>query len=154
MLPGNELPDRGRMFFFVDVGGAKPIAGGVGWRGVPLRTDSRRGQRLLTDTVHSPAPRVSAGLNFAVILLSKAIDIGRDTVHPPLTWSPFPYEGKDLTRRKVGSSSNDGRDTSYFQLLFPSAHSAPRRGSGLIFTSSTASGSPSPQGEGLNALDI
>ena len=38
----------------------------------------RRGQRLPTDSEYSPAPRVSAGLNFAVILLSKAMNVGRD----------------------------------------------------------------------------
>ena len=39
----------------------------------------------------------SAGLRFAVILLSKAMDVGRDhLIHRKR--SPFPYEGKDLTR--------------------------------------------------------
>ena len=35
--------------------------GGVGWRGLPLRTDSRRGQRLSADTVPSPVPREAPG---------------------------------------------------------------------------------------------
>ena len=32
------------------------------------------------------------------------------TVHPPLTRSPFPYEGKALTRRKGSGCSNVGRN--------------------------------------------
>ena len=51
---------------------------GVGWRGLPLRTDSRRGQRLPTAKRHSPAPRVSASIRFAVRSLSKAMD--RETI--------------------------------------------------------------------------
>ena len=35
--------------------------------------------------------------------------------HPPLTRSPFPYEGKALTRRKVSKSSNIGRGTSHIR---------------------------------------
>ena len=46
--------------------GRSPSPAGVGWRGSPLRTDSRRGQRLPTDIRLPPAPRVSAGLRFAV----------------------------------------------------------------------------------------
>ena len=47
----------------------------------------------------SPAPARSAGLRFAVILLSKAMDVGSDhLIHRKR--SPFPYEGKDLTRSK------------------------------------------------------
>ena len=46
-----------------------------------------------------PRLRVSAGLNFAVILLSKAMDVGRDhLIHRKR--SPFPYEGKALTPSK------------------------------------------------------
>ena len=62
---------------------------GVGWRGSPLRTDSRRGQRLSTDTVPSPAPARSAGLRFAVRPLSKAMNVGRDHLIPRKR-SPFP----------------------------------------------------------------
>ena len=92
-------------------GRAKPIAGRGGLEGVPLRTDSRRGQRLSTDTMPSPAPARSAGLRFAVILLSKTMDVGRDhLIHRKR--SPFPYVGKDLTRRKVGWTYTVGRDTS------------------------------------------
>ena len=40
-----------------------------------------------------PRLRVSAGLNFAVILLSKTMDVGRGhLIHRKR--SPFPYEGK------------------------------------------------------------
>ena len=47
-----------------------------------------------------PRLRVSAGLNFAMIALSKAIDVGRDhLIHRKR--SPFPYEGKALTRLKL-----------------------------------------------------
>ena len=81
-----------------------PLCGcGVDWR-------ERRGQRLPTDSVLSPAPRVSAGLRFAVILLSKTMDVGRDhLIHRKR--SPFPYEGKDLMPDKVGETANVGRDT-------------------------------------------
>ena len=41
----------------------------------------------------------SAGLNFVVILLPKAMDVGRDhLIHRKR--SPFPYEGKALTPSK------------------------------------------------------
>ena len=43
----------------------------------------------------------SAGLRFAVILLSKTMDVGRDhLIHRKR--SPFPYEGKALTPLKLG----------------------------------------------------
>ena len=41
--------------------GRSPSPGGVGWRGLPLRTDSRRGQRLPTDIRPTPAPREAPG---------------------------------------------------------------------------------------------
>ena len=44
------------------------------------------------------------GARFAVILLSIAIDVGRDhLIHRKR--SPFPYEGKALTPRKVGETA-------------------------------------------------
>ena len=47
-----------------------------------------------------PRLRVSAGLNFVVIALSKSVDVGRDhLIHRKR--SPFPYEGKALTRLKL-----------------------------------------------------
>ena len=46
----------------------------------------------------------SAGLRFAVILLSKTMDVGRDhLIHRKR--SPFPYEWKDLTRSNEGGTS-------------------------------------------------
>ena len=54
----------------------------------------------------------SAGLRFAVILLSKAIDVGRDhLIHRKR--SPFPYEGKALTRLNVGVAVSVRRGTSH-----------------------------------------
>ena len=82
-------------------GGAKPFAGRVGWRGLPLRTikGADTGFRR-TNGIH-PRLRVSDGLNFAVIALSKTVDVGRDhLIHRKR--SPFPYEGKALTPLGVG----------------------------------------------------
>ena len=59
------------------------------------RTQASDGQRIFTRAARS------AGLRFAVILLSKTIDVGRDhLIHRKR--SPFPYEGKALTPDKVG----------------------------------------------------
>ena len=78
---------------FAQPGGAKPFAGWGRLEGFTPPHNFRRGQRLPTDSGFSPAPRVSARLNFAVIPLSKAMDIGRDhLIHRKR--SPFPYEGK------------------------------------------------------------
>ena len=47
----------------------------------------------------------SAGLRFAVILLSKAVDVGRDhLIHRKR--SPFPYEGKALTPFEMGVTAS------------------------------------------------
>ena len=109
------LPDREWVFPFTSAGGAKPIAGRGGLEGFTPPHHTRRGQRLPTDSMPSPAPRVSAGHNFAVILLSKAMDIGRDhLIHRKR--SPFPYEGKDLTRPKLRRDCPAGRNSS---LLTP-----------------------------------
>ena len=78
--------------------GCPPLRGSVGWVGgvhpsAPLkaRTAASDGQRTFTRAARS------AGLRFAVILLSKALDVGRDhLIHRKR--SPFPYEGKDLMR--------------------------------------------------------
>ena len=44
-------------------------------------------------------------IDLAVIILSKSVDVGRDhLIHRKR--SPFPYEGKDLTRLKVGVIAN------------------------------------------------
>ena len=71
-------------------------------------------------------------IDLAVIVLSKSVDVGRDhLIHRKR--SPFPYEGKDLTRLKVGVTANVGD-------------------SGLSRTSSTANAVPLPLiGEGINA---
>ena len=62
-----------------------------------------------------PLPTRSAGLRFAVSALSKTVDVGRDhLIHRKR--SPFPYEGKALTRGKVGKSSIAGVNSS---LLTP-----------------------------------
>ena len=45
-----------------------------------------------------------------MITLSKAMDVERDhLIHRKR--SPFPYEGKDLTRLKMGETFPAGRDT-------------------------------------------
>ena len=63
--------------------------GGVGWRGLPLRTISGADSGFRRTLCFHPRLRVSAGLRFAVILLSKAIDVGRDhLIHRKR--SPFP----------------------------------------------------------------
>ena len=71
-------PDRGRVRTFTSAGGAKPIAGRGGLEGFTpphrfkARTAASDGQYAFTRAARS------AGLNFAVILLSKAMDVGRD----------------------------------------------------------------------------
>ena len=95
------------MLPFMSAGGAKPIAGRGGLEGFTPPHHKRRGQRLPTDTMHSPAPRVSASIRFAVIVLSKTYEVGRDhLIHRKR--SPFPYEGKALTRSKVGETARSG----------------------------------------------
>ena len=61
-MSGATLPTCGERSVAALPGGAKPFAGRVGWRGLPLRTDSRRGHRLPTDSGYSPAPRAAPGL--------------------------------------------------------------------------------------------
>ena len=52
-------------------------------------------------------PRL-ASINFAVIVLAKTIDIGRDhLIHRKR--SPFPYEGKALTPLRMGETFVVGR---------------------------------------------
>ena len=70
------------------VGGIYPSAQ------LTARTAASDGQRAFTRAARS------AGLRFAVILLSKAMDVEQDhLIHRKR--SPFPYEGKDLTPLKV-----------------------------------------------------
>ena len=55
-----------------------------------------------------------------MILLSKAMDVERDhLIHRKR--SPFPYEGKDLTRLKISENYNVERDTSDFGMFRASA---------------------------------
>ena len=69
------------------------------------RTAASDGQRAY------PRAARSAGLRFAVILLSKTMDVGWDhLIHRKR--SPFPYEGKALTPAKVGETFPAGRGTS------------------------------------------
>ena len=72
------LPDRGRVLAFTSAGGAKPIAGRGGLEGFTpphrfkARTAASDGQHAFTRAARS------AGLRFAVIPLSKTMDVGRD----------------------------------------------------------------------------
>ena len=83
--------------------GCRRSRGSVGWVGgvypsAPLtaRTAASDGHCAFTRAARS------AGLNFAVILLSKAMDVGRDhLIHRKR--SPFPYEGKAYTRSLIGA---------------------------------------------------
>ena len=97
------LPDRGRVLLFPSAGGAKPIAGRGGLEGfTPPHRFKARTAAFGGHTASTRAAR-SAGLNFAVILLSKAVDVERDhLIHRKR--SPFPYEGKDLMRSRRGAS--------------------------------------------------
>ena len=71
------------------VGGVYPSAP------ITARTAASDGQYAF------PRAARSAGLNFAVILLPGAMDVGRDhLIHRKR--SPFPYEGKALTPLKLG----------------------------------------------------
>ena len=92
--------------------GCRLPRGSMGWVGggypsalLKARTAASDGQRVFTRASRS------AGLRFAVILLSKAMDIGRDhLIHRKR--SPFPYEGKALTRSKFGVTFPAGSGTS------------------------------------------
>ena len=118
----------------------------TGERGVAVR-DGVAGRKFTgadsgfrrTACIH-PRLRVSARIRFAVILLSKAMDVVRDhLIHRKR--SPFPYEGKALTPLKVGEAARSGTRLH-----------APRRGARLMFTSSTAERSSFPsRGRTLSA---
>ena len=78
----------------------------------------------------SPHPPRSVRLNFAVIALSKAIDVGRDhLIHRKR--SPFPYEGKALTPLKVGETANVGRYSSQIRRAKRCREAGPRAGAPL-----------------------
>ena len=104
-MSGTTLPQSGERSVSALPGGAKPIAG-VGWVGgvypsAPLTA------RTADSDGHTASTRAarSAGLRFAVIVLSKTVDVGRDhLIHRKR--SPFPYGGKALTRLKMGGCSH------------------------------------------------
>ena len=144
------LPDRGRVLPFTSAGGAKPIAGRGGLEGFTpphrfkARTAAFDGQQSFTRAARS------AGLRFAVILLSKAMDIGRDhLIHrcrgPPsprgatadavLTSStanavPLPLIGEGLNALEIGAgvriscAFNFTLHSSLFTLFFSTPHSS------------------------------
>ena len=59
-----------------------------------------------------------------MILLSKAMEVGRDhLIHRKR--SPFPYEGKALTRRKVGVTYSVGRALFERSALHPAPNATP-----------------------------
>ena len=100
-------PDRVRVLSFTSAGGAKPIAGRGGLEG--FTPPHRFKARTAASDGHCASTRAarSAGLRFAVILLSKAMDVGQDhLIHRKR--SPFPYEGKALTPLKVGETARSG----------------------------------------------
>ena len=100
-MSGVTLPDRGRVLLFTCAGGAKPIAGRGGLEGfTPPHRFKARTAAFDGHCAFTRAAR-SAGLRFAVILLSKAMDVGwNHLIHRKR--SPFPYEGKDLMPLKLG----------------------------------------------------
>ena len=88
-----------------------PLCGVGGWVGVVYPSALLQARTAASDghTASTRAAR-SAGLRFAVILLSKAMDVGRDhLIHRKR--SPFPYEGKALTCSKVSVAASVGRNT-------------------------------------------
>ena len=93
--------------------GERSVAAGDGDAGRKV-TGADSGFRR-TACIH-PRLRVSAGLRFAVILLSKTVDIGRDhLIHRKR--SPFPYEGKALTPLKVGETARSSAHEDDFARL-------------------------------------
>ena len=126
------LPDRGRVLSFPSAGGAKPIAGGGGLEGfTPPHRFKARTQASDGHTASTRAAR-SAGLRFAVRSLSKTMDVGRDhLIHRKR--SPFPYEGKDLTRLNVGVAFPVGRNTCHFALYRHCRSRRSAKGSGSHF---------------------
>ena len=134
--------DRGRVLAFTSAGGAKPNAGRGGLEG--FTPPHRLKARTAASDGHCAFTRAarSAGLRFAVILLPKAMDIGRDhLIHRKR--SPFPYEGKDLTRSKLR------RD-----LQCRTRNFTLREGERVCSSPHPPrSGPPSPQGEGQYTLE-
>ena len=102
---------------------------GVGWRGSAVSgtppQDYRRGHRPSTDTVHSPAPRVSAGLRFAVRPLSEAMDRERTKsgawvgTSSTAERSPFPSRGRLKRGPSWGVTANVGHRCSLSTVHYP-----------------------------------
>ena len=131
---GALLPERRR-------GEAHRRQGWVGgvYRSAPItaRTATFDGQYASTRAARS------AGLRFAVRSLSGAVDVGRDhLIHRKR--SPFPYEGKALTRLNMGETFPIGRDTSRPVRFSRIGEKRFAWGAGSQVTSSTAERSPFP----------
>ena len=87
------MPDCRRVLLFTSAGGAKPIAGRGGLEGfTPPHRFKARTAASDGHTAFTRAAR-SARLNFAVIALSKSVDVEPDHLIHPKRF-PFPYEGK------------------------------------------------------------
>ena len=113
---GATLPPCGERSVAAVPGGAKPIAGRGGLEG--FTPPHRFKARTQASDGHNASTRAarSAGLRFAVILLSRTMDVGRDhLIHRKR--SPFPYEGKALMRSKLGMTFPVGRDTFTFRTF-------------------------------------
>ena len=112
---------------------------------------SRRGQRLPTDSVPSPAPRVSASIRFAVRSLSGAMDrettkagacVGTSSTAAAV---PLPLIGEGLSAVEIEARlTMSGAALSHSALSLTSAYNAPRREASLQVTSYTAERSPFP----------
>ena len=140
-MSGATLSNCGERSVAALPGGAEPFAGRVGWRGLPLRTNKGADSGFRRTACIHPRLRVSAGLRFAVILLSNAVDVGRDhLIHRKR--SPFPYEGKDLTPPQMSIRSGRTRDFTLRDSKRVCRSPHPPR-----------SGPPSPRGEGLNTAE-
>ena len=144
-MPGATLPLSGERSVAALTGGAKPIAGKGGLEGFTpphrfkARTAASDGQRAFTRAARS------AGLRFAVIVLSETIDVGRDhLIHRKR--SPFPYEGKDLTPLKLRRDCNFR--ARHFQHAASKTLPHCRTAKGCSHSRAPAGRSPSPAGVG------
>ena len=100
----------------------------------PARTAASDGHTAFTRAARS------ASIRFAVIPLSGTMDVGRDhLIHRKR--SPFPYEGKALTRRKVGETFPAERYTSPFCKI---SHRRKRSSKGSRFAGHSSMGFAPP----------
>ena len=112
------LPDRGRVLAFTSAGGSKPNAGRGGLEG--FTPPHRFKAWTAVSDGHCAFTRAarSAGLNFAVIPLSKEADVGRDhLIHREAV--PLPLGGEDLPGSNVGVTYNVGHDCPLFTAHCP-----------------------------------